>query len=102
MFMILGFSQAAVTVNTFPMVWELSRFGNIGKYTGLYYTCSMAAQVITPIISCYLLQWIGYDTLFPYAAVMTAAAIIPISLARHGDSKPPKAAVTLEAFDVGD
>ena len=64
MFAAIGFAQAAVTVNTFPMVWEISRFGNVGKYTGFYYTCSMAAQVVTPIVSGYLLQYVGYGTLF--------------------------------------
>lgn len=98
MFAAIGFAQAAVTVNTFPMVWEISRFGNVGKYTGFYYTCSMAAQVVTPIVSGYLLQYVGYDTLFPYAAVFIALAIIPVSLAKHGDSRPGKEQAKLEAL----
>ncbi len=98
MFAAIGFAQAAVTVNTFPMVWEISRFGNVGKYTGFYYTCSMAAQVVTPIASGYLLQYVGYDTLFPYAAVFIALAIIPISLTKHGDSKPGKPQSKLETL----
>ena len=98
MFAAIGFAQAAVTVNTFPMVWEISRFGNVGKYTGFYYTCSMAAQVVTPIVSGYLLQYVGYDTLFPYAAVFIALAIIPISLTKHGDSKPGKPQSKLETL----
>ena len=102
MFAAIGFAQAAVTVNTFPMVWEISRFGNVGKYTGFYYTCSMAAQVVTPIASGYLLQYVGYDTLFPYAAVFIALAILPISLAKHGDSKPGKPQSKLEALQGAD
>jgi maltose/moltooligosaccharide transporter len=102
MFAAVGFAQAAVTVNTFPMVWEISRFGNVGKYTGFYYTCSMAAQVVTPIVSGYLLQYAGYDTLFPYAAVFIALAIIPIALAKHGDSRPGKLPSKLEALAGAD
>ena len=102
MFAAIGFAQAAVTVNTFPMVWEISRFGNVGKYTGFYYTCSMAAQVVTPIVSGYLLQYVGYDTLFPYAAVFIALAIIPISLTKYGDSKPGKPQSKLEAMQGAD
>ncbi len=102
MFAAIGFAQAAVTVNTFPMVWEISRFGNVGKYTGFYYTCSMAAQVVTPIVSGYLLQYVGYDTLFPYAAVFIALAIIPVSLAKHGDSRPVKPQSKLEALQGAD
>ena len=102
MFAAIGFAQAAVTVNTFPMVWEISRFGNVGKYTGFYYTCSMAAQVVTPIVSGYLLQYVGYNTLFPYAAVFVALAIIPVALTKYGDSKPGKPQSKLEALQGAD
>ncbi|MDO5112021.1 MAG: MFS transporter [Clostridia bacterium] len=98
----VGFAQAAVTVNTFPMVWEISRVGNIGKYTGYYYTCSMAAQTITPILSGYLLQWFGYHTLLPYGAIMVAIALIPITMAKHGDVKPAPKGNKLEMFDTDD
>ena len=102
MFALVGFAQAAVTVNTFPMVWEISRFGNVGKYTGYYYTCSMAAQIVTPIVSGYLLQYVGYNTLFPYAAVFVALAIIPVALTKYGDSKPGAPKDKLEAFEGAD
>ena len=102
MFAAIGFAQAAVTVNTFPMVWEISRFGNVGKYTGFYYTCSMAAQVVTPIVSGYLLQYVGYNTLFPYAAIFVALAIIPVALTKYGDSKPGAPKDKLEAMQGAD
>ena len=102
MFGAVGFAQAAVTVNTFPMVWEISRYGNVGKYTGYYYTCSMAAQIVTPIVSGYLLQYLGYGSLFPYAAVFVALAIIPIALAKYGDSKPGAPSSKLEAMQGAD
>jgi MFS family permease len=102
MFAAVGFAQAAVTVNTFPMVWEISRFGNVGKYTGYYYTCSMAAQIVTPIVSGYLLQYVGYNTLFPYAALFVALAIIPVALTKYGDSKPGAPKDKLEAFEGAD
>ena len=102
MFAAIGFAQAAVTVNTFPMVWEISRYGNVGKYTGYYYTCSMAAQIVTPIVSGYLLQYLGYGTLFPYAAIFVALAIIPVVLTKYGDSKPGKPQSKLEALQGAD
>lgn len=102
MFGAIGFAQAAVTVNTFPMVWEISRFGNVGKYTGYYYTCSMAAQIVTPIVSGYLLQYVGYNTLFPYAAIFVGLAIIPVALTKYGDSKPGAPKDKLEAMAGAD
>lgn len=48
LFALAGIAWATINVNSFPMVVELSKGGNIGKYTGYYYTASMAAQVVTP------------------------------------------------------
>ena len=66
-FAIIGFAWAAIGVNSYPMVVEMSKAGDVGKYTGLYYTFSMAAQVITPILSGALLEHVSYRTLFPYS-----------------------------------
>ena len=102
MFALVGCAWACINVNSYPMVVELSRGPSVGKYTGYYYTFSMAAQIITPILSGQLLEHVGYWTLFPYAAVLVALAFITISLTKRGDSKPVKLASKLEAFQVED
>lgn len=102
MFALVGCAWACINVNSYPMVVELSRGASVGKYTGYYYTFSMAAQIVTPILSGFLLQYVGYWTLFPYAAVMVALAFITISLTKHGDSKPEKPQSKLEAFQTED
>lgn len=101
LFVIIGFAWAAINVNSYPMVVEISSSGDIGKYTGYYYTFSMAAQILTPIISGQLLHRVGYHTLFPYAAIMVALSFVTMSLTRHGDNKPEKRS-KLEAFDTAD
>ena len=50
-FVMAGFGWATINVNSYPMVVELSRGGDVGKYTGFYYTASMAAQTVTPMLS---------------------------------------------------
>ncbi len=102
MFALVGCAWACINVNSYPMVVELSRGASVGKYTGYYYTFSMAAQIVTPILSGFLLQYVGYWTLFPYAAVMVALAFITISLTKHGDSRPEKPQSKLEAFQTED
>ncbi len=102
MFALVGVAWAMVNVNSYPMVVEISKSGDVGKFTGYYYTFSMAAQIVTPIVSGYLLQFVGYWTLFPYAALMVALSFVTISQAKHGDSKPQPPPSKLEAFDVGD
>ena len=102
LFVLIGFAWALINVNSYPMVVEMSKGSTIGKYTGYYYTFSMAAQIITPIASGFLLEHVGYFTLFPYAALMVGLSFITMSLTRHGDSRPEAPASRLEAFDAGD
>ena len=101
-FALIGIGWAAVGVNSLPMVVEMSRGSEIGKYTGLYYTFSMTAQIFTPIVSGLLLQYVSYNTLFPYAIFFTCCAILTMSQVRHGDSKPAQKKSMLENFDTDD
>lgn len=101
-FGIIGFAWAAINVNSFPMVVEIASSGDVGKYTGYYYTFSMAAQVVTPILSGYLLEHISYRTLFPYSVFFSVMAFFTMLMVRHGDSRPEKKDSMLESFDVDD
>ena len=84
------------------MVVEMSASGDIGKYTGYYYTFSMAAQVITPILSGFFLEYVSYRTLFPYAVIFSCLAFCTMLMVKHGDSRPEKKDSVLENFDVDD
>lgn len=99
MFLLVGVGWASIGVNSYPMVVELASGADVGRYTGYYYTFSMAAQVLTPMLSGALLEHAGYWTLFPYALVMAGAAFATMLFVRHGDSKP-QAKSGLEALDV--
>lgn len=101
MFALAGIGWATINVNSFPMVVELSRGGNVGKYTGFYYTASMAAQTLTPLLSGLFMDKIGLTTLFPYATIFVMLSFLTMCFVRHGDNKP-QAKSALEAFDVGD
>jgi MFS family permease len=99
-FAAVGIGWAAINVNSYPMVVEMASGGDIGKYTGLYYTFSMAAQILTPIASGALLEHISYRTLFPYATVFMVIAFILMIFVRHGDNKNVSADAS--AFDISD
>ena len=101
-FALVGAAWSMINVNSYPMVVEISRSSEVGKFTGYYYTFSMAAQIATPIISGWLLEHVGYQTLMPYAAIMVACSFVTISLTKHGDSRPEMPKDKLEAFDAGD
>lgn len=102
LFAVIGIGWAAINVNSYPMVVEMAGFGDIGKYTGTYYTFSMAAQVFTPILSGFLLEHISYRTLFPYACIFSCLAFVTMSQVRHGDSRPGVKKNLLEHMDVDD
>ena len=97
-FALVGLAWAAINVNSLPMVVEMCKGSDIGKFTGYYYTFSMAAQVITPVLAGYLMRNVGYTTLFPYAALFVALSFVTILFVKHGDNKP-EAKKGLDAFE---
>ena len=88
LFALAGIAWATINVNSFPMVVEMCSSGDVGRYTGYYYTASMAAQVATPLVSGFLMDRLGMWILFPYATVFVALAFVTMIFVRHGDSKP--------------
>lgn len=97
-FALVGFAWAAINVNSLPMVVEMCRGSDIGKFTGYYYTASMAAQVVTPILAGFLIRNVSYKILFPYAAVFVAASFLTMTKVKHGDAAP-EAKKGLDAFE---
>ncbi len=98
-FGLTGIGWATINVNSYPMVVELAKGTNVGKYTGYYYAFSMAAQILTPILSGLFMDLIHPKVLFPYATIFVALAFITMFLTKHGDAAPEKKSV-LENFDV--
>ncbi len=86
-FACVGFAWAAINVNSLPMVVEMCKGSDIGKFTGYYYTASMAAQVVTPILAGTLMRQISYKVLFPYAACFVALSFVTMMFVKHGDAK---------------
>ena len=102
-FALAGIGWATINVNSYPMVVELASGANVGKYTGYYYTFSMAAQIITPMLSGEILKSasLGYGYLFPYGTLFVVLSFVTMLFVHHGDVKPQRRG-TLESFDVDD
>ena len=98
-FVLAGIGWATINVNSFPMVVELSKSGNVGKYTGFYYTASMAAQTLTPVLSGFFMDNMGLRALFPYASIFVALSFLTMLFVKHGDSRPDAPKGILENFD---
>ena len=90
-FALAGIGWATINVNSFPMVVELAKGGEVGKYTGYYYTASMSAQVIAPIFSGWLYKMMGMRTVFfVFGSVFVALSFVTMFFVKHGDAKPEK------------
>ena len=98
-FILAGIGWATINVNSFPMVVELAKGGEVGKYTGYYYTASMSAQIVAPILSGAIYKLAGYMvgaddvegmryTFFAFGTIFVALSFITMFFVKHGDSKP--------------
>ena len=101
LFTLVGIGWALINVNSLPMVLEMCKGSEVGKFTGLYYTFSMSAQIATPIVAGWLLENISYKALFPYAAIFALGAFFTMGFVKHGDNKV-EGKKGLEAFDMDD
>ena len=88
-FMLAGIGWATINVNSFPMVVELAREGDVGKYTGYYYTASMSAQIVAPILSGALYDAFGMRAMFfSFGTVFVIFSFVTMFFVKHGDAKP--------------
>ena len=102
-FILAGMGWATINVNSFPMVVELAKGGSVGKYTGYYYTASMAAQIVAPFLSGILYDIIGMRyVFFAFGTLFVAFSFVTMFFVKHGDSKPIKKKSALESLDVDD
>ncbi|MBR5635896.1 MAG: MFS transporter [Pseudobutyrivibrio sp.] len=97
-FATMGMGWAFINVNSLPMVLEMCSDSKSGKFTGYYYTFSMAAQIVTPIVAGWLLAHVSYITLFPYATFFAFASFATMLFVKHGDVNV-EAKRGLEAFE---
>ena len=100
-FILAGIGWATINVNSFPMVVELARGGDVGKYTGYYYTASMSAQIVAPILSGFLYDLIGMRyVFFAFGTIFVLFSFVTMFFVKHGDSKVIEKKDLLEQLDV--
>ncbi len=97
-FALVGLAWASINVNSLPMVVEMCKGSDIGKFTGYYYTASMTAQILTPMLAGTLMRHISYQILFPYGAIFVACSFVTMLMVKHGDAKA-EAKSGLAAFE---
>ena len=101
---IKGFGMALVHNCSFPMVVELCSSKKIGKFTGYYYTASMSAQTVTPILLGLVFDMTGAWRALPvYACILTALSDLVFGfLVKNIRASKVANVVGIEALDSGD
>ncbi len=79
---LMGGFWALVNINSLPMVYDLSKSGRIGAYTGLYYFASSAAAITGPILGGALVDLTSYRVIWPFTALFLALAMVCMSQVR--------------------
>jgi maltose/moltooligosaccharide transporter len=89
MIALAGLGWTMISVNLYVMVVELSKGADVGRYTGYYYSASMTAQIITPILSGYLMDNLVYGRLilFPYATFFILLSLFAMLFVKHSEAK---------------
>ena len=102
-FSLAGIGWATINVNSFPMVVELATGSNVGKYTGYYYTASMSAQIVAPIVSGALYDLIGMrNVFFLFGCAFVVFSFVTMFFVKHGDAKVLEKKGALEHLDIDD
>ncbi len=79
---VMGGFWALVNINSLPMVYDLSKSGRIGAYTGLYYFASSAAAITGPIVGGALVDLTSYRAIWPFTALFLVLAMVCMSQVR--------------------
>ena len=88
-------------MNSYPMVVEMAKGADIGSTRLLLHGVDVS-QILTPVLSGFFMEYVGYWTLFPYATIFMIIAFITMSQVKHGDAKAITPKNTLEFLDVED
>jgi MFS family permease len=99
---IIGMGWAFINVNSLPMVIEMCKGSDVGRFTGYYYTFSMTAQIVTPILCGALMRYVGYWIFFPYAVLFMGAAFVTMQFVKHGDAKGEKKSFMESMAEIDD
>ena len=84
------------------MMVEMSSSKDIGKYTGVYYTASMLAQSLTPILMGGIIAFVPSITLrhlFLYSAIVAILALIVFILFKEYKNKVKQIKSGLSSLD---
>lgn len=86
-----GCFWAFININSLPMVLQFANEAEIGTFTGYYYFFSFSAAIVSPILYGVIRDISGsFSTLFVYAPICFALAVVCMALFNAGQPEPEK------------
>jgi MFS family permease len=82
---LFGIFWGAIVTNSFPMLWQMATYANMGIYTGLYYFFSQGAAILAPPITGGLIDVAGYRSIFIYCSICLLIAFVLMGLVSGGE-----------------
>ncbi len=84
---IFGTFWVSVVTNSFPMLWQMATYKNMGIYTGLYYTFSQAAAIGAPPVTGFIIDIFGFYGIFLFASICMFSAFLVMGKVTKGESE---------------
>lgn len=80
-----GIFWVSIITNSFPMLWQMATYNNMGIYTGLYYFFSQAAAIISPPITGFLIDFFGFRSIYMFGSLCMLFAFITMAFVKKGE-----------------
>ncbi len=84
---IFGTFWVSVVTNSFPMLWQMASYDDMGIYTGLYYTFSQAAAIAAPPVTGFIIDIFGFQGIFIFASICMFSAFLVMGKVTGGEAE---------------
>ena len=84
---LLGAFWIAVMANSFPMLWQMASYANMGMYTAAYYVAKESSSILSPPVTGLSADLFGIRSIFLIAAAFMLAAYIVMGFVKRGEAE---------------
>ncbi len=84
---LFGAFWIAIVANSFPMLWQMATYANMGIYTAVYYVAKESSSIVSPPITGLSSDLFGIRSIFLIAAVFMLAAFIVMGFVKRGEAE---------------
>lgn len=83
---LFGAFWIAIVANSFPMLWQMATYANMGIYTAAYYVAKESSSIVSPPITGLSSDLFGIRSIFLIAAAFMLAAFVVMGFVKRGET----------------